>query len=137
MMRVCMCGWIPAGLRTDHLPPPSPPPPPSSLSSPTSLRPLQYMFGSDLLVAPVTQPMDTTTQMVTKEIWIPEVRVGVAVGGAKLTVPHPLPQGTYISWFSGELIKGPAVVKRTFTLWEMPLFAKEGSIIAIDRKSVV
>ena len=75
--------------------------------------------------------MDTTTQMVTKEIWIPEVRVGVAVGGAKLTVPHPLPQGTYISWFSGELIKGPAVVKRTFTLWEMPLFAKEGSIIAM------
>lgn len=34
---------------------------------------LQYMFGSDLLVAPVTQPVDATTQMVSKEIWIPEV----------------------------------------------------------------
>ena len=33
----------------------------------------QYMFGSDLLVAPVTQEMDPIYQMVTKEIWIPEV----------------------------------------------------------------
>ena len=33
----------------------------------------QYMFGADLLVAPVTQPVDPVTQMVTKQIWIPEV----------------------------------------------------------------
>ena len=35
---------------------------------------LQYMFGRDLLVAPITQPVDPTSLMVTKEIWIPEVR---------------------------------------------------------------
>ena len=34
---------------------------------------LQYFFGSDILVAPVTQPVDNATQMATKEIWIPEV----------------------------------------------------------------
>ena len=33
----------------------------------------QYMFGPDLLVAPVTQPVDSVSQMVSKEIWIPEV----------------------------------------------------------------
>jgi alpha-glucosidase len=70
---------------------------------------LQYMFGPDLLVAPVTQPVDPTTLMVSKEIWIPE--------------------GTYISWFSGERLTGPMSVTRTFTLAEMPVYAKEGSII--------
>lgn len=35
---------------------------------------MQYMFGPDLLVAPVTEPVDPVTQMVTKHIWIPEVR---------------------------------------------------------------
>ena len=34
---------------------------------------LQYMFGPDLLVAPVTQPVDPASLMVTQEIWIPEV----------------------------------------------------------------
>ena len=34
---------------------------------------LQYMFGPDLLVAPVTQPVDPTTGMATMDIWIPEV----------------------------------------------------------------
>lgn len=34
---------------------------------------MQYMFGNDLLVAPVTEPVDPITQMVIKKIWIPEV----------------------------------------------------------------
>jgi len=34
----------------------------------------QYFFGSDILVAPVTQPVDSITQIATKDIWIPEVR---------------------------------------------------------------
>ena len=33
----------------------------------------QYMFGPDLLLAPVTQPVDPASQLVTKDIWIPEV----------------------------------------------------------------
>ena len=33
----------------------------------------QYFFGADILVAPVTQPVDNITQIVEKEIWIPEV----------------------------------------------------------------
>ena len=35
--------------------------------------PTQYFFGADILVTPVTQPMDNITQMVEKKIWIPEV----------------------------------------------------------------
>ena len=33
----------------------------------------QYFFGADILVAPVTQAVGNVTQMVEKEIWIPEV----------------------------------------------------------------
>ena len=38
----------------------------------------QYFFGADILVAPVTQPMDNITQMVEKKIWIPEVTCALA-----------------------------------------------------------
>ena len=40
-------------------------------------------------------------------------------------------QGTYISWFTGELIKGPMTVNRTFTLSEIPVFVRAGSIIPL------
>ena len=36
---------------------------------------LQYFFGPDILVAPVTHPVDNITEMATKMIWIPEVHV--------------------------------------------------------------
>jgi alpha-glucosidase len=69
----------------------------------------QYMFGESLLVAPITEAIDNTTGMVEKKIWIPE--------------------GSYVSWISGEVVKGPQIVQRHFTLHEMPLFAKAGAII--------
>ena len=34
---------------------------------------LQYMFGADLLVAPITTAVNNTTQMATKDIWFPKV----------------------------------------------------------------
>lgn len=90
---------------------------------------MQYMFGNDLLVAPITEPVDPITLMTTKQIWIPEV------GGHRYTgsigyMTSDL-QGSYISWFSGEYITGPVTITRTFTLAEMPVYAKEGSIIAV------
>lgn len=40
-------------------------------------------------------------------------------------------QGSYISWFSGEYVTGPVTITRTFTLAEMPVYVREGSIIAM------
>ena len=34
----------------------------------------QYSFGDSLLVAPITEAVDNITGMVSKKIWIPEVR---------------------------------------------------------------
>ena len=33
----------------------------------------QYYFGEDILVAPVTQPLNSSSELVFKDIWIPEV----------------------------------------------------------------
>ena len=38
-------------------------------------------------------------------------------------------QGTYISWVSGEMVKGDTVITRSFTLSETPVWVKAGSII--------
>lgn len=35
----------------------------------------QYFFGPDILVSPVTSPVDIHTEMVTKQIWIPSVSI--------------------------------------------------------------
>ena len=34
-----------------------------------------------------------------------------------------------MSWFSGEVIKGPQVIQRSFALYEMPVFAKAGAVV--------
>jgi alpha-glucosidase (family GH31 glycosyl hydrolase) len=44
-------------------------------------------------------------------------------------MPPTFLQGSYISWFSGERLTGPQIVTRSFTLPEMPVYAREGSII--------
>lgn len=54
---------------------------------------MQYMFGSDLLVAPVTEPVDTVTQMVTKLIWIPEVGGGGGIGTSGVEICDLWPSG--------------------------------------------
>ena len=38
-------------------------------------------------------------------------------------------RGSYISWFSGEMFTGGDVINRNYTLSEMPLFVRSGSII--------
>ena len=32
----------------------------------------EYVFGSEMLVAPVTKPVDENTQLASQEVWIPE-----------------------------------------------------------------
>ncbi len=78
----------------------------------------QYMFGDDVLVAPVTEPMEENSLFVEKEIWLPE--------------------GEWVEMFTGTLLNGGKVIKRTFALDEMPVYVKAGSIIPMqsdDKKS--
>eukprot|EP00743_Colponemidia_sp_Colp-15_P010732 GILK01011856.1.p1 GENE.GILK01011856.1~~GILK01011856.1.p1 ORF type:complete len:977 (-),score=160.12 GILK01011856.1:248-3178(-) len=72
----------------------------------------QYMYGQNLMVAPVTKPMASDIQQTLQhDVWIPD--------------------GNWVNWFTGELIQGPTLLKgRGYTLDELPLFVTGGSIIA-------
>ena len=72
----------------------------------------QYMFGDDILVAPIAEPMPDNSLVVEKEVWLPE--------------------GDWIEMFSGTLLVGDKNFKRSFALDEIPVFVKAGSIIPMQ-----
>jgi alpha-glucosidase (family GH31 glycosyl hydrolase) len=74
----------------------------------------QYMFGDEMLLAPVTTPVSEDSLLASKTIW--------------------LPQGEWIEWFTGAKLKGPAVVQRSYALDEIPVFVKAGAIIPMQPK---
>ena len=72
------------------------------------------MFGDDMLVAPITAPLASNNDLAAKSIW--------------------LPPGTWIEWFTGAVLKGPAKVERSFGLDEIPVYVKAGAIIPMQPK---
>ncbi len=72
----------------------------------------QYMFGNELLVAPVTKPMAGESLFVVQDVW--------------------LPAGEWFEWSSGTLLEGDRVVQRSFCLDEIPLYVKSGGIIPMQ-----
>ena len=69
----------------------------------------QYMFGDDMIVAPVTAKSDSVTHLAAKKIW--------------------LPAGQWFDYFSGTLTTGNKTVETKYTLDQIPVFIKAGSII--------
>jgi len=69
----------------------------------------QYYFGDDMIVAPITAPLDTLSHLAVKKIWLPD--------------------GDWYEWFTGRLIHGPAVVLHTFSLDQIPVYVKAGAVI--------
>jgi alpha-glucosidase len=72
------------------------------------------LFGNDMLVAPVTTPVNRETRLATKTIW--------------------LPPGTWIEWSTGAALKGPAKLERTFALTEIPVYVKAGAVVPMQPK---
>lgn len=72
----------------------------------------QYMFGNDMLIAPIASPIDSINLLSEKEVWLPE--------------------GEWFEWFTGTMLKGPAVEKRFFSLNEIPIYVKTGAIIPMQ-----
>ena len=67
----------------------------------------EYMFGSDILVAPITEA--ATDGISTKEIWFPE--------------------GRWWSVSTDELIEGPCIRTMSFTQEQIPYFFRQGAMI--------
>ncbi|MDE5636952.1 MAG: glycoside hydrolase family 31 protein [Alistipes sp.] len=67
----------------------------------------EYMFGDDMLIAPVTAP--GTDGYATLDVWLPE--------------------GEWYEWQTGTMLAGGRVVSRSFALDEYPIYVKAGAII--------
>lgn len=75
----------------------------------------EYMFGDDILVAPVTEA-SPDGKVSTKEIWFPE--------------------GKWWDVSKSELIEGPCVATRGYAIDEIPYFYKAGSMIPLNPAGV-
>jgi alpha-glucosidase (family GH31 glycosyl hydrolase) len=71
----------------------------------------QYMFGDDILVAPIARKMDANG-LAPCSVWLPE--------------------GEWIEWFTGARMRGPGQFERMFTLDEIPVYVKAGAIIPMQ-----
>jgi len=74
----------------------------------------EYMFGDDMLVAPITAPMDEGSELAAESIW--------------------LPPGDWIEGYTGTRLHGPAVVERKFSLGQIPVYVKAGAVIPMQPK---
>lgn len=76
----------------------------------------EYLFGNDILVAPITKPM---------------------VDGES-TLDVFLPEGNWYEIATGEMISGGKVVSRRFLIDEYPVYVKEGAVVPeyIDVKNL-
>lgn len=67
----------------------------------------QYLFGDDILVAPITAP--GKDGYATLKVWLPE--------------------GDWYEWQTGTMLAGGRVVERTFALDEYPVYVKAGAVL--------
>jgi alpha-glucosidase len=72
----------------------------------------EYMFGDNVLVAPISQPTGKDSQLVKRSVWLPE--------------------GNWIEWDTGARLTGPASTERTFSIRQIPVYVKAGSIIPMQ-----
>jgi alpha-glucosidase len=72
----------------------------------------EYVFGDQMLAAPVTRPRDPATGLADQQVWIPP--------------------GAWIEWPTGRHLAGPASVTRRFSIEETPLYVREGSIVPLQ-----
>jgi alpha-glucosidase len=74
--------------------------------------PNEFLFGDEVLVAPVTSPMDPATQLATEHIW--------------------LPPGEWIEQSSGTRFSGPIKIDQHFSIEQVPLYVRPGTIIPMQ-----
>jgi alpha-glucosidase (family GH31 glycosyl hydrolase) len=72
----------------------------------------EYMFGANILADPITQPIAKDSQLAKVSVW--------------------LPPGDWIEWDSGASFHGPATIERSFSLGQIPVYVKAGSIIPMQ-----
>lgn len=77
--------------------------------------PNQYMFGSELMVCPITTPQHKETGMGSVKAWIPD--------------------GEYTDIFTGQKYKGSQAITLNRELYTIPVLAKAGAVIPLSGDS--
>lgn len=72
----------------------------------------EYLFGEQMLIAPVVAPADKVTGLVKKEIW--------------------LPPGEWIEQATGKHLLGPTTIERSFSIDQIPVYVKAGAIMPMQ-----
>lgn len=72
----------------------------------------EYLFGDEMLAAPVVAPEDKVSQLATEKIWLPE--------------------GDWIEWPTGKHLSGPATVERSFSIDQIPVYLRAGAIVPMQ-----
>ncbi|MCA9907706.1 MAG: DUF5110 domain-containing protein, partial [Anaerolineae bacterium] len=76
--------------------------------------PQQYLFGTELIAAPFTDPADPDTRLARQVVWLPE--------------------GDWYHFFSGEHFEGDRWHAVYGSLRDIPLFARAGAIVPLGPK---
>ncbi|HWG18960.1 MAG TPA: TIM-barrel domain-containing protein [Terracidiphilus sp.] len=72
----------------------------------------EYLFGDQMLVAPVVTPVDKVTGLASEKVW--------------------LPAGEWIEWPTGKHLAGPASFDRSFAIDQTPVYLKAGAIVPMQ-----
>ncbi len=72
----------------------------------------EYLFGDEMLVAPVVTAAEKATGLAAEKVWLPE--------------------GEWIEWPTGKHIAGPASVDRNFSIEQTPVYVKAGAIVPMQ-----
>jgi alpha-glucosidase len=72
----------------------------------------EYMFGDQILAAPVVTPSDNVSGLATETVW--------------------LPPGEWIEWPTGTHFTGPIKVDRRFSIDQVPIYLKAGAIVPME-----
>ncbi len=72
----------------------------------------EYVFGSQMMVAPVTQAVDADTQLAKESLWIPP--------------------GEWVERATGKHFMGPAEATRNFSIEQIPVYVRSGAIVPMQ-----
>jgi alpha-glucosidase len=72
----------------------------------------EYLFGDEMVVAPVVTAGDKVSGLATEKVW--------------------LPKGEWIEWPTGKHFTGPTSADRSFSVDETPVYLKAGAIVPMQ-----
>ncbi len=74
----------------------------------------EYLFGNNMMVAPVATPVMPDTLLAPETLWVPP--------------------GDWLEWYTGAMLHGAATLTRYYALDEIPVFLKAGAVIPMQPK---